>query len=126
MALYPEVAALRRAGEHGEDGRTRVMRFMLAALSVGHGVAHLVGFVVPMEADDETGDALSNDDSRRHDERRRCGRSTDRYRWLAIAVAFVVVAGGVVAGWSMRVAVFGLLASLLAFCVIGWPKRGSD
>ena len=42
--------------------------------------------------------------------------------WFVIALAFVVVAAGVVAGWSMRMAVFALLALSSAFCVIGGPE----
>ena len=98
------------------------MRLMLAALLIGHGVAHIVGFVVPwklMQMPEmpyrttilggmiDVGDA---------------GIRVIGILWLSIGLAFVVVAGGVVAGWSMRMAVFALLALSSAFCVIGWPE----
>jgi len=98
------------------------MRFILAALLIGHGVAHIVGFVVPwklMQMPEmpyrttilggmiDVGDA---------------GIRVIGILWLSIGLAFVVVAGGVVAGWSMRMAVFALLALSSAFCVIGWPE----
>jgi hypothetical protein len=98
------------------------MRFMLAALLVGHGVAHLVGFVVPWKLMTRPempyrttilGGMMNVGDA---------GVRLIGILWLAIAVAFVVVAGGVVAGWSMRMAVFALLALSSAFCVIGWPE----
>jgi hypothetical protein len=40
--------------------------------------------------------------------------------WLSIALAFVAV--GVVAGWSMRMTVFALIALSSAFCALGWPE----
>ena len=98
------------------------MRFILAALLIGHGVAHIVGFVVPwklMQMPEmpyrttilggmiDVGDA---------------GIRLMGVLWLLIGLAFVVVAGGVVAGLSMRMAVFALLALSSAFCVIGWPE----
>ena len=98
------------------------MRFMLAALLIGHGVAHIVGFVVPWklmqmpEMPYRTtilGGTMDVGDA---------GIRLIGVLWLSIALAFVVVAGGVVAGWSMRMAVFTLLALSSAFCVIGWPE----
>ena len=98
------------------------MRFILAALLIGHGVAHIVGFVVPwklMQMPEmpyrttilggmmDVGDA---------------GIRLMGVLWLLIGLAFAVVAGGVVAGWSLRTAVFALLALSSAFCVIGWPE----
>ena len=98
------------------------MRFILAALLIGHGVAHIVGFVVPWklmqmpEMPYRTtilGGTMDVGDA---------GIRLIGVLWLSIAVAFAVVAGGVVASWSMRMAVFTLLALSSAFCVIGWPE----
>ena len=76
VALYPEVAALRRAEDYGEDGRTCVMRFMLVGTPHRARRGPPRGLRRAMEADADAGDALSNDDSRRHDGRWRCGRSS--------------------------------------------------
>ena len=98
------------------------MRFVFVTLLIGHGVAHIVGFVVPwklMQMPEmpyrttilggmmDVGDA---------------GIRLMGVLWLLIGLAFAVVAGGVVAGWSLRTAVFALLALSSAFCVIGWPE----
>ena len=98
------------------------MRFMLAAFLIGHGVAHIVGFVVPWklmptpEMPYRTtilGGMMDVGDA---------GIRAIGIVWLSIALAFVIVAGGMVAGWSMRMAVFALLALSSVFCVVGWPE----
>jgi hypothetical protein len=98
------------------------MRFVFVTLLIGHGVAHIVGFVVPwklMQMPEmpyrttilggmmDVGDA---------------GIRLMGVLWLSIGLAFAVVAGGVAAGWNMRAAVFALLALSSAFCVIGLAR----
>ena len=100
------------------------MRFMLAALLMVHGVAHLVGFVVPWKLMSRSrpempyrttilGGMMDAGDT---------GIRLIGILWLSIALAFVAIASCVVAGWNVRTALFALLALSSAFCVIGWPE----
>jgi hypothetical protein len=98
------------------------MRFALAALLIAHGVAHLVGFVVPWKllstvevpyrttilgGMTDVGDA---------------GARALGVVWLAAAVAFVLLAVAVLAGGTVRVWIFAMLALSIALCVVGWPE----
>ncbi len=122
VALYPEVAALRRAEISARVVPTSVMRFALAALLIAHGVAHLVGFVVPwrlvstaevpyrttiLGGVTDLGDA---------------GARALGVVWLVAALAFVLLAGAVLAGWNVRLWVFAMLALSSVLCVVGWPE----
>ena len=98
------------------------MRFMFAAFLIGHGVAHIVGFVVPWKLMPTPEMAYRTTILGGMMDVGDAGIRAIGIVWLSIALAFVVVAGGVVAGWSMRMAVFALLALSSAFCVIGWPE----
>ena len=98
------------------------MRFVFVTLLIGHGVAHIVGFVVPWKLmqmpempyrTTSLGGMMDVGDA---------GIRLMGVLWLSIGLAFAVVAGGVAAGWNMRAAVFALLALSSAFCVIGWPE----
>jgi hypothetical protein len=98
------------------------MRFALAALLIAHGVAHLVGFVVPwrlvstaevpyrttiLGGVTDLGDA---------------GARALGVVWLVAALAFVLLAGAVLAGWNVRLWVFAMLALSSVLCVVGWPE----
>ena len=98
------------------------MRFALAALLIAHGVAHLVGFVVPWKllstaevpyrttilgGVTDVGDA---------------GARALGVVWLVAALAFVLLAGAVLAGWNVRVWIFAMLALSIVLCVVGWPE----
>ncbi len=98
------------------------MRFVLAALLIAHGVAHLVGFVVPwrlvstaevpyrttiLGGVTDLGDA---------------GARALGVVWLVAALAFVLLAGAVLAGWNVRLWVFAMLALSSVLCVVGWPE----
>lgn len=98
------------------------MRFALAALLIAHGVAHLVGFVVPWKllssaevpyrttilgGVTDVGDA---------------GARALGVVWLVAALAFVLLAGAVLAGWNVRVWTFATLSLSIVLCVAGWPE----
>ena len=98
------------------------MRFALAALLIAHGVAHLVGFLVPWKLLStaevpyrttilggliEVGDA---------------GASALGVVWLMAALAFVVLAAAILAGWNVRGWAFATLSLSLVLCVAGWPE----
>jgi hypothetical protein len=97
------------------------MRLALSALLIAHGVAHLVGFVVPwrlMATSDvpyrttilagaiEVGDV---------------GVRALGVVWLAAALAFVVLGGALLAGFGVRSWMFAVLGLSLALCAAGWP-----
>jgi len=98
------------------------MRFALAALFIAHGVAHLVGFVVPWKLVStaevpyrttilggmtDVGDA---------------GARTLGVVWLLAAFAFVMLAGAVLAGWNVRLWTFAMITLSIALCLAGWPE----
>ena len=98
------------------------MRFALAALLIAHGVAHLVGFVVPWrlvstaEVPYRTtifGGATDLGDA---------GARALGVVWLVAALAFVVLAGAVLAGSNVRLWTFAMLVSSIVLCVVGWPE----
>ena len=98
------------------------MRVALAALLIVHGVAHLVGFVVPwklvstVEMPYRTtilgGMADIGD----------VGARTLGVIWLIAALAFILLGGAVLAGSNVRVWMFAMLALSFALCVVGWPE----
>ena len=98
------------------------MRFALAALLIAHGVAHLVGFLVPWKLLStaevpyrttilggliEVGDA---------------GARALGVVWLMATLAFVVLAAAILAGWNVRGWAFATLSLSLVLCVAGWPE----
>jgi hypothetical protein len=98
------------------------MRFALSALLIAHGVAHLVGFVVPWKLVStaevpyrttilggvtDVGDASV----------RALG-----VVWLVAALAFVLLGGAMLAGWNVRAWMFAMLALSIVLCVVGWPE----
>jgi hypothetical protein len=98
------------------------MRFALAALLIAHGVAHLVGFLVPWkllstaEVPYRTtilGDLIEVGDA---------GARVLGVVWLVATLAFVVLAAAILAGWSVRGWAFATLSLSLALCVAGWPE----
>jgi len=97
------------------------MRFALSVLLIAHGVAHLVGFVVPwrlMATPDVPyrstifGGAVDVGDD---------GVKALGLVWLAAALVFVVLGGGLLAGFSIRLWTFPVLGLSLALCAVGWP-----
>ena len=98
------------------------MRVALAALLIAHGVAHLVGFVVPWkfistaEVPYRTtilGGVADLGDA---------GARALGVVWLVAALAFVLLAGAVLDGWNVRLWTFAILALSIVLCVVGWPK----
>lgn len=100
----------------------RAMRFALASLLVGHGVAHLVGFVsswklatlaeLPYKTTVFAGRVDVGD----------VGIRIIGVLWLLAALAFLLAAGAVGAGahWAGRFLLATVVASLL-LCAVGWP-----
>ena len=89
------------------------MRFALVALLIAHGVAHLVGFVVPWKRTTILGGATDVGDA---------GARALGVVWLVAALAFVLLAGAVLAGWNVRVWTFATLSLSIVLCVAGWPE----
>ncbi len=97
------------------------MRSLFALLLVAHGIAHLVGFVVPfglMAVPDLAarttifGGALDVGDA---------GAKAVGIVWLALALGFCASGAAVLAGWWDVVWVVRLAAISLVFCLVGWP-----
>ena len=98
------------------------MRFVLGALLIAHGIAHLVGFVVPWKLVSTAevpyrttilGGVLDLGDA---------GARALGVAWLVAALAFVLLAGAVLAGWNVRLWTFAMLSLSIALCVVGWPE----
>ena len=98
------------------------MRFALSALLLAHGVAHLVGFAVPWKLLSSAevpyrttilGGVIDVGDP---------GVRTLGVVWLIAALAFILLAGAVLAGWNVRLWTFAMLALSMVLCVVGWPE----
>jgi hypothetical protein len=98
------------------------MRLVLAAVLIVHGVAHLVGFVVPWKllSTDEMpyttrilGGMLDVGDT---------GVRALGVVWLVVALAFVLLGGAVLQGLSVRGWLFATLALSVGLCLAGWPE----
>jgi hypothetical protein len=97
------------------------MRIALSIALIAHGVAHLVGFVVPwrLMATPEMpygttilAGAIDIGDS---------GVRALGVVWLIAAVVFVLLGGALLAGVSVRAWLFAIVGLSLALCVLGWP-----
>ena len=99
-----------------------LFRVPLAVLLLGHGVAHLVGFVVPWKiailAEVPYGTTILAG---------RVDLGPNGIRalgvlWLLVALAFVVIAGAITfqAGWWYQALLITTGVSLV-LCVLGWP-----
>ncbi len=99
-----------------------MMRFVLTALLIAHGVAHLVGFVVPWKLVSTAevpyrttilGGVTDLGDA---------GARALGVVWLVAALAFVLLAAAVLAGWNVRMWTFTMLSLSIVLCVVGWPE----
>ena len=98
------------------------MRQALSALLIAHGVAHLVGFVVPwrlMAAPEMPygttilAGTVDIGDS---------GVRAVGVVWLVAAVAFVLLGCALLAGVGVRTWLFAIVGVSLALCALGWPE----
>lgn len=98
------------------------MRILFAALLIAHGIAHLVGFVIPwrLVTSEELpyrttvlGGTVNLGET---------GVRLLGVVWLVVGVAFAVVAGGLLlrVSWWYRAALGTVLVSLV-LCIAGWP-----
>ena len=98
-----------------------MMRFLLAALLIVHGVAHLVGFAVPwrlvaspdvpyrttiLAGTIDVGDT---------------GVRVLGILWLLVASGLVLLGSVLFSGVGVRAAVLPLLGFSLLLCFVGWP-----
>jgi len=97
------------------------MRTLFALLLTVHGIAHLVGFVVPWhlvptpdlsERTTVFGGALDIGEG---------GIKMFGVLWLVLAVGFIVSGGALMTGWWNSIWVVRLAALSLVFCIVGWP-----
>ena len=97
------------------------MRQALSALLIAHGVAHLVGFVVPWKllASPETpyrttilAGAIDVGDA---------GVRALGLLWLTAAVGFVFLGGALLAGLNARAWLLAMPLVSLGLCALGWP-----
>jgi len=97
------------------------VRTSFALLLVAHGIAHLVGFVVPwglMAAPDlanrttVVGGAIDIGES---------GMKLFGIVWLALAIGFVTTGGALLAGRPDGIWIVRLTALSLVACIAGWP-----
>ena len=97
-------------------------RIALSLLIIAHGVAHVVGFVVPwklMSASEvpysttALGGAVDVGDA---------GARALGVAWLLVALTFVLLGCAMIAGWNVRTWAFRVLAASVVLCVLGWPE----
>jgi hypothetical protein len=110
------------AGPICQPGAELIMRVALGVLMALHGVAHLVGFVVPWKlVAPESGTYTTTILDGRIDLGSN-GIRTLGLIWLGLAIGFVFVAAGswLRLYWWMDAAI-GLAAASLVLCLLGWP-----
>ena len=97
------------------------MRLALSVLLIAHGVAHIVGFVVPWklmvspEVPYRTTILAGTID---------IGDSGVRIVgvfWLMAGLAFVLLGSALLAGMTVRAYLFAMLGVSLTLCAVGWP-----
>jgi hypothetical protein len=97
------------------------MKTIFALVLIVHGIAHLVGFVVPWhivpapdlaERTTVLGGALDIGER---------GTKLFGILWLALAVGFIASGGALMTGWWNDVWIVRLAALSLVFCIVGWP-----
>ena len=98
------------------------MRALLAAVLMGHGIAHLVGFAVSWQLMTSAEVPYRTTVLGGLVDVGPIGARVMGVVWLAIALTFVVVAAGVFlqVPWLAPVALAAVAASTM-LCVLGWP-----
>ena len=104
----------------------RSIRLLVAVVLAGHGLIHLIGFVVPWRLATFEGFAYRTTAMGGTLELGDGGARLLGLAWLALAVAFVIAAVGVwrSAAWALPLA-GGLAALSLIVCVLGFPETGA-
>jgi hypothetical protein len=99
------------------------VRFILAGLLTVHAVAHLVGFVVPWRLMTSAEVPYRTTILSGAIDIGATGVRLLGVGWLLVALAFLVLAGGVVlrASW-WPAAVLTVVAVSFVLCVLGWPE----
>jgi len=98
------------------------MRFICAALLIAHGVAHLVGFVVPWKLVSTTEVPYRTTVLGGVSDLGDAGARALGVVWLMAALAFVLLAGSVLAGSNVRPWALAMLALSSLLCIVGWPE----
>ena len=96
------------------------MTLLFALLLIAHGIAHLVGFVVPwglMPSDMAGGKTVLAGAV----DIGEAGAKVFGVLWLALAIGFLAAGTALLAGWWDSVWIVRLAAVSLVFCVVGWP-----
>ena len=98
------------------------MRMILAALFIGHGVAHVVGFAVPWKLVTSSEVPYRTTVAGGLVDIGPAGVRLVGLLWLVVAVALVSVAAGVLqhTTWWYRESIAVLAVSCL-LCLLGWP-----
>ena len=98
------------------------MRMILAALFIGHGVAHVVGFAVPWRLVTSSEVPYRTTVAGGLVDIGPAGVRLIGIVWLFVAVALVSIAAGVLqhTSWWYREAIVILIVSS-ALCLLGWP-----
>ena len=108
-------------------GAGMVLRYLLTFLLLAHGIAHLVGFVVPWRLLTSAEVPYRTTILRGAFDLGEAGIRVYGLAWLMLALGFLVVGAGVLmrSGWWL-VAMEGLVLVSLVFCVLDWPmtRRG--
>jgi hypothetical protein len=92
----------------------------LALVLIAHGIAHLVGFVVPwgLMPSDMAGRTTVLAGAVDIGE---TGARVFGILWLALAIGFFASGAALLAGWRDSVWIVRLAALSLVFCGVGWP-----
>ena len=99
-----------------------VARLVLPMLLVGHGVAHLPGFLVAWQLREFPGLPYTTTVARGAIEIGPAGTRVLGVLWLGTGLACLVAAGGILAPvpWSSQLT-WAVLAVSTLLCVLGWP-----
>jgi hypothetical protein len=98
-----------------------MMRFLLAALLIVHGVAHLVGFAVPWRLVASPDVAYRTTILAGTIDVGDTGARVLGILWLLVASGLVLLGSVLFSGVGVRAAVLPLLGFSLLLCFVGWP-----
>ena len=100
-----------------------MLRILLGLMLGAHGIAHLVGFLVPWRLTTVSEVPYSTTILAGSVDIGPTGARVIGLMWLVVALAFLLVAGGVwlQAAWWYRAAFTAVIVST-ALCVLGWPE----
>jgi hypothetical protein len=97
------------------------MKTAFALLLIVHGIAHLVGFVVPWRLFPSPDLAVRTTVFGGALDVGEAGAKVLGIVWLGLAASFIASGAGLMSGWWNSLWTVRLAALSLVFCIVGWP-----